>query len=66
MYHCAIFWQSLVGKLAVSAARSIAFSMDGELIAVGCKNGEFLVFSANDLKLLGKRRDRSGAINDIR
>lgn len=58
--------KSLVGKLTVSAARSVAFSLDGELIAVGCKNGEFLVFSANELKLLGKRRDRSGAINDIR
>ena len=47
-------------------ARSVAYSPDGEMIAVGLKNGEFMVLLANGLKVWGKRRDRAGSINDVR
>ncbi|XP_046338524.1 echinoderm microtubule-associated protein-like 6 isoform X1 [Haliotis rufescens] len=57
--------KSLLAKLEVGPARSVSFSRDGELIAVGLKNGEFLILS-KDLKLWTKKRDRSGSINDIR
>lgn len=56
----------MIAKLDVGAARSITFSPDGEFIAVGMKNGEFLVLATNGMKLWGKRRDRGGSINDIR
>ncbi|WAR18910.1 EMAL6-like protein [Mya arenaria] len=57
--------KALVAKLSVGAARCVSYSPDGEMIAVGLKNGEFLVLMANGLKMWGKRRDRAGAINDI-
>jgi len=44
----------------------VAFSPDGEMIAVGLKNGEFLILLANGLKIWGRRRDRAGSINDIK
>ncbi|XP_055878559.1 echinoderm microtubule-associated protein-like 6 isoform X2 [Biomphalaria glabrata] len=58
--------KSLSAKLDVTAARSVAFSPDGELIAVGLKTGEFLILSTTGLRLWGRKRDRAGAINDIR
>lgn len=56
----------LVSKLSVGPACSVCFSRDGVLIAVGLKNGEFLILTTEALKLCGRKRDRSGAINDIR
>jgi len=50
----------------VGAARSVGFSVDGEMVAVGLKNGEFMVLSSNGLKIWGRRRDRAGSINDVR
>ena len=58
--------QSLVAKLAVTPAQSVAFSPDGDHIAVGLKTGEFLVLTTQGLKLWGRKRDRAGSINDIR
>ncbi|KAK3093757.1 hypothetical protein FSP39_019782 [Pinctada imbricata] len=58
--------KSMLGKLNVGQARSVSFSNDGELIAVGLNNGEFFVVAGNGLKILGKKRDRSSPINDIR
>ncbi|XP_041352370.1 echinoderm microtubule-associated protein-like 6 isoform X2 [Gigantopelta aegis] len=58
--------KSLLAKLEVGAARSVAFSTNGEMIAVGLKTGEFLILMTNGLTLWAKKRDRSGAINDIR
>ncbi|XP_033734062.1 echinoderm microtubule-associated protein-like 6 [Pecten maximus] len=58
--------KTTVARLDIGAARSAAFSVDGEMLAVGLKNGEFVVLLTNGLKLWGKRRDRAGAINDIR
>jgi hypothetical protein len=37
-----------------------------EMVAVGLKNGEVIVLSVNGMKLWGKRRDRSGAISDVK
>lgn len=48
------------------AARSAAFSPDGELLAVGLKNGAFLVLKTADLKILAQKRDRHQAIQDVR
>ena len=50
----------------MTAARSVAFSPDGELIAVGLKTGEFMLLSTTGLKLWGRKRDRGGSITDIR
>ena len=36
------------------------------MAAVGLKNGEVIVLSVNGMKLWGKRRDRSGAISDVK
>ncbi|KAG7218512.1 hypothetical protein INR49_020334 [Caranx melampygus] len=36
------------------------------MLAVGMKNGEFLLLLANSLKMWAKKRDRSAAIQDIR
>lgn len=58
--------QSLLGRLEVGAAKSASFSADGEMVAVGLKNGEVIVLSVNGMKLWGKRRDRSGAISDVK
>ncbi|XP_050404782.1 echinoderm microtubule-associated protein-like 6 [Patella vulgata] len=58
--------KTLLARIEVGSARSVAFSPDGELIAVGLNNGEFIVLSVNGLKLWGKKRDRAGAINDVK
>ncbi len=48
------------------AARSAAYSPEGDKIAVGMKNGEFVIINANTLQVLGKKRDRHQAIHDLR
>ena len=48
------------------AARSAAFSPDGELLAVGLKNGTFVVLKAADLKTVAQKRDRHQAVQDVR
>lgn len=48
------------------AARSAAFSPDGELLAVGLKNGAFVVLKTADLKVVAQKRDRHQAIQDVR
>ncbi|XP_061915415.1 echinoderm microtubule-associated protein-like 6 isoform X1 [Entelurus aequoreus] len=48
------------------AAVSVSFSWDGEMLAVGMKNGEFLLLFSNSLKVWAKKRDRGAAIQDIR
>ncbi|XP_033122529.1 echinoderm microtubule-associated protein-like 6 [Anneissia japonica] len=49
-----------------AAARSICYSPDGEMVAVGLKNGEFMVVVAATLKVWGKKRDRNKTITDIK
>ena len=48
------------------AARSAAFSPAGELLAVGLKNGAFVVLKTADLKTVAQKRDRHQAIQDVR
>lgn len=48
------------------AARSAAFSPDGELLAIGLKNGAFAVLKSADLKIIAQKRDRRKAIQDVR
>lgn len=48
------------------AARSAAFSPDGELLAVGLKNGAFVLLKAPDLTIVAQKRDRHKAIQDVR
>ena len=48
------------------AVRSVAYSPDGDKIAVGMKNGEFIILNATSLQVLGKKRDRHQAIHDLR
>ncbi|XP_074434711.1 echinoderm microtubule-associated protein-like 6 isoform X3 [Larus michahellis] len=47
-------------------ARCAAYSPDGEMVAIGMKNGEFVILLVNSLKVWGKKRDRKSAIQDIR
>uniref|UniRef100_A0A4W4FP77 HELP domain-containing protein n=1 Tax=Electrophorus electricus TaxID=8005 RepID=A0A4W4FP77_ELEEL len=47
-------------------AKCASYSPDGEMVAVGMKNGEIVIFLTNSLKMWGKKRDRSSAIQDIR
>ena len=61
-----IFLQKLLHKLECGAARSAAISPDGEMIAVGLKNGGVLLLNSNTFKTLGQRRDRGKMINDVR
>ncbi|XP_075902321.1 echinoderm microtubule-associated protein-like 6 [Nelusetta ayraudi] len=59
--------KKLLNKVCVGhAARCLSFSSDGEMLAVGLKNGEFLVLLTNSLKVWTKRRDRNAAIQDLR
>lgn len=48
------------------AARCAAYSPDGEMVAIGMKNGEFVILLVNGLKVWGKKRDRKSAVQDIR
>ncbi|KAI9533540.1 Echinoderm microtubule-associated protein-like 6 [Dissostichus eleginoides] len=59
--------KKLLNKVCVgAAARCVSFSADGEMLAVGMKNGEFLLLLTNSLKVWAKKRDRSIALQDIR
>ncbi len=62
-----LFPKKLLNKVCVGfAARCVSYSADGEMLAGGLKNGEFLLLLANSLKIWAKKRDRSVAIQDIR
>jgi len=47
-------------------SRSAGFSPDGETLAVGLKNGTFVLLSTGDMKIIVQKRDRRKAISDIR
>lgn len=62
-----LFVQKLLNKVCVGhAARCVSYSADGEMLAVGMKNGEFLLLLSNTLKMWAKKRDRSASLQDIR
>ncbi|KAM4730013.1 echinoderm microtubule-associated protein-like 6 isoform 3-T3 [Anableps anableps] len=59
--------KKLLNKVCVGhAARCVSYSSDGEMLAVGMKNGEFLLLLSNSLKMWTKKRDRSASLQDIR
>lgn len=59
--------QKLLNKVSLGhPARCAAYSPDGEMVAIGMKNGEFVILLVNSLKVWGKKRDRKSAIQDIR
>ncbi|XP_034041299.1 echinoderm microtubule-associated protein-like 6 [Thalassophryne amazonica] len=59
--------KKLLNKVCIGhAACCVSYSADGEILAVGMKNGELLLLLANSLKIWAKKRDRSAAIQDIR
>lgn len=48
--------QKLLNKVSLGrAARCAAYSPDGEMVAIGMKNGEFVILLANSLKVWGKK-----------
>ncbi|MBN3309055.1 EMAL6 protein, partial [Amia calva] len=59
--------KKLLNKVSLGhPAKCAGYSPDGEMVAIGMKNGEFIVLLVNSLKVWGKKRDRSAAIQDIR
>uniref|UniRef100_A0A673LU81 Echinoderm microtubule-associated protein-like 5 n=1 Tax=Sinocyclocheilus rhinocerous TaxID=307959 RepID=A0A673LU81_9TELE len=47
-------------------ARAVSYSPEGDMVAIGMKNGEFIILLVTSLKIWGKKRDRRSAIQDIR
>ncbi|KAM7375785.1 hypothetical protein PAMP_005557 [Pampus punctatissimus] len=47
-------------------ARTISYSPEGDMVAIGMKNGEFIILLVASLKIWGKKRDRRSPIQDIR
>ncbi|XP_070984031.1 echinoderm microtubule-associated protein-like 5 [Oncorhynchus clarkii lewisi] len=47
-------------------ARTVAYSPEGDMVAIGMKNGEFIILLVTSLKIWGKKRDRHSPIQDIR
>ncbi|XP_071235743.1 echinoderm microtubule-associated protein-like 6 isoform X1 [Salvelinus alpinus] len=59
--------KKLLNKVSLGhPAKCASYSPDGEMVSVGMKNGEFIILLTNSLKMWGKKRDRSAAIQDIR
>ncbi|XP_058847791.1 echinoderm microtubule-associated protein-like 5 isoform X4 [Acipenser ruthenus] len=48
------------------AARTVSYSPEGDMVAIGMKNGEFIILLVASLKIWGKKRDRRSSIQDIR
>lgn len=47
-------------------AHTISYSPEGDMVAIGMKNGEFIILLVASLKIWGKKRDRRSSIQDIR
>lgn len=59
--------QKLLNKVSLGhPARCATYSPDGEMVAIGMRNGEFVLLLGTSLRLWGKKRDRRAAIQDIR
>ncbi|XP_028827800.1 echinoderm microtubule-associated protein-like 6 isoform X1 [Denticeps clupeoides] len=59
--------KKLLNKVSLGhPAKCTAYSPNGEMVAIGMENGEFIVLLVNSLTVWGKKRDRSVAIQDIR
>ncbi|XP_041941967.1 echinoderm microtubule-associated protein-like 5 [Alosa sapidissima] len=48
------------------AVRTVSYSPEGDMVAIGMKNGEFIILLVSSLKIWGKKRDRRSTIQDIR
>lgn len=49
--------QAMLAKVQLEvASRSAAFSPDGETLAVGLKNGSFVLISTMDMKIITKKK----------
>nr|XP_036847784.1 echinoderm microtubule-associated protein-like 5 isoform X5 [Manis javanica] len=48
------------------AAQTVCYSPEGDMVAIGMKNGEFIILLVSSLKIWGKKRDRRCTIHDIR
>lgn len=46
--------------------RCVSISPEGELVAAGCKNGEFIIMNFANLKIVSRKRDRNQTVQDIR
>ncbi|XP_059908445.1 echinoderm microtubule-associated protein-like 5 [Gadus macrocephalus] len=46
--------------------RAVSYSPEGDMVAIGMKNGEFIILLVASLKIWGKKRDRRSPIQDIR
>ncbi|XP_032820802.2 echinoderm microtubule-associated protein-like 6 isoform X1 [Petromyzon marinus] len=56
-----------VNKVSLGqAARSAAYSPDGDMVAIGLENGEFILLVVASMKVWGKKRDRKSTVQDIR
>ncbi|KAF3844805.1 hypothetical protein F7725_007968 [Dissostichus mawsoni] len=59
--------QKMLNKVNLGhPARTIAYSPEGDMVAIGMKNGEFIILLVASLKIWGKKRDRRSPIQDIR
>lgn len=47
-------------------AQTVAYSPEGEMVAIGMKNGEFIILVVTSLTIWGKKRDRRSSIQDIK
>lgn len=59
--------QKMLNKVNLGhPARAISYSPEGDMVAIGMKNGEFIILLVTSLKIWGKKRDRRSPIQDIR
>ncbi|XP_077381859.1 echinoderm microtubule-associated protein-like 6 isoform X9 [Festucalex cinctus] len=59
--------KKLLNKVSVGhPAKCASYSPNGEMLAIGMDNGEFVVLLVNSLAVWGKKRDRSAAVHDVR
>ncbi len=59
--------QKMLNKVNLGhPARAVSYSPEGDMVAIGMKNGEFIILLVSSLKIWGKKRDQRSAIQDIR
>lgn len=62
-----VLMQKMLNKVNLGhAARTVCYSPEGDMVAIGMRNGEFIILLVSSLKIWGKKRDRRCAIHDIR
>ncbi len=59
--------QKMLNKVNLGhPARAVSYNPEGDMVAIGMKNGEFIILLVTSLKIWGKKRDQRSAIQDIR